>query len=476
MKRVILLQFVFLKFAFAQAPANFFCTFGGSGDDVAYSCKQTLSGDYIVAGSTSSYGDLTTDFYLFFVHKMGYATWYKHFGGSGNEIAKSVIQLPDSNFVLVGFTSSYGAGGYDAWIVKTDKNGLVIWDKTFGGADWDFANDVVLGTDGNLFVTGYTESFGNGGKDGFVAKFDQNGNLLKTGFYGGILDDELSSIIVTNDGELACVGYTRSRGDQNGDGYFLKINKSCDTIFTKVFGGASKDFATDLLQRPDDEYVICGGNTLSGQQYSRSWMYSINSIGDSLWENTYYASQTDEAFVSVAQSKNALLNSCYVRNVPVPSLAQQINIFLAKPQGWPVIVNSSGGYEDEIAYNIEPTSDSGYIVVGSTKSFGSLGTDAIFFKHDSTIVNYQSLVGFSGEKTSEFPFGLSYKNESIFISGENVDFPVEVTVSDISGRVIYETQINITKKQIETNFSNGIYIVSARNINGKSANLKLVVK
>jgi hypothetical protein len=407
---------------------------------------------------------------------MGYPQWFQNFGGNGNEIAKGVVQLADSGFVLVGYTSSFGAGGYDAWIVRTDKAGNKLWDKTFGGENWDFGNDVVIGSDSSIFVTGYTESYGNGGKDGFVVKLDKSGNILASKFYGGGLDDELNAIIKTNDGELACVGYTKSRADVNGDAYFLKINKNLDTLFSRIFGWNGRDFATDILQRPDNEYVICGGKKPTNSQYSHSWMYSLNAVGDSLWENSYYASQTDEAFVSVAQSGVNLLNSCYIRNVPVPALKEQINIFLAKPEGWPVIINSSGATEDEYANAIEPTSDGGYIIVGSTTGFGAKGKDVIFFKHDSTIINYQSLVDVPKVETIQNSFEINLSNETIHINGKKSDFPSTVKVYAISGELLFEKSVSGPDDGIRFPSTIGMYILKANGSGGDVIYKKILMR
>lgn len=462
--------------AHAQAPDNFFLTFGGSGEDAAYACKQTIEGDYIVAGSTSSFGDNSTDFYLYSINKMGFPQWQKTFGGAGNEVARGLVQMPDSGFVLVGYTSSFGAGGYDAWIVRTDKFGSKIWDKTFGGDNWDFATDIVIGSDAKLYIVGYTESFGSGGKDGFVLKMDADGNIIKSNYFGGVLDDELNAIIKTNDGKLACVGYTKSRGDASGDAYILKLDTNCDTLFTRIFGWNGRDFATDILQRPDNEYVICGGKTPSNSQYSHSWMYSINAAGDSLWENSYYASQKDEAFISVAQSGANLLNSCYVRNVPVPALGEQINIFLAKPEGWPVIVNSSGGNEDEYANVIEATSDGGFIVAGTTNSYGSKGNDAIFFKHDSTIIKYESLVGVPKVAEEVSAFTASYVDGKILLEGNSSDFPASVSVYNLNGQLLLEKKYLQQNQDVQFVSSFGMYIIEARPSQGDIIYQKLIVK
>jgi len=156
MKKNCILFLLLLFFGLAgQPPSSYFGKFGGPGDDIGYSAKQTFNGNYIVAGSSTSNGN-GTELYLVKIDSMAAGLWEKYYGGNGSEVGKSVIQLPDSGYVVAGFTDSFGAGGYDAYLIRVDKNGSLIWQRTFGGTDWDFANDLVLAPDGNLFVVGST--------------------------------------------------------------------------------------------------------------------------------------------------------------------------------------------------------------------------------------------------------------------------------------------------------------------------------
>ena len=272
MKKITLLfLIVFSVTLFGQAPKRFYTKFGGYGVDIGYSGKPTLDRHYIVAGSTSSYGAGNTDVYLVKVDSMGFPIWEKTFGGFGNDVGRSVIQLPDSGYVVAGFTNSFGAGGYDVYLIRTDKNGNLIWQKTFGGLDWDFAYDVTLTPDGNIALVGNTSSFGSGKKDGLFLKFDFLGNVIQQKYIGGVENEELRSIIVTNDLSLASVGYTESKGEINGDCYFVKLDLNGDTIFTKYFGGPGKDYANDIVQKPNTEYVICGAQTFTPNPKTQSF-------------------------------------------------------------------------------------------------------------------------------------------------------------------------------------------------------------
>ena len=146
----------------AQAPSKFYQRFGGNGYDVGYDVKQTLDSGYIITGSTSSFGAGNTDMYLAKLDKMGQVKFQKTFGNYNNETSKSVVQLIDSSYVMLGYTNSTGFGGYDMYLVKADKAGTFLWQKNYGGVDWDFGNSLQQTSDGGFIIAGTTYSFGRG--------------------------------------------------------------------------------------------------------------------------------------------------------------------------------------------------------------------------------------------------------------------------------------------------------------------------
>jgi len=136
--------------------------FGGSGVDRAYAVRQTADGGYILAGYTDSYGAGLYDMLLIRTNASGHATWTKTFGGTGRDYAHSVRQTADGGYILAGYTLSYGAGGDDVWLVKTDAQGDEEWNRTYGGTSSDVAYCVRQTADGGYIVTGHTLSYGAG--------------------------------------------------------------------------------------------------------------------------------------------------------------------------------------------------------------------------------------------------------------------------------------------------------------------------
>ncbi|MCC6372766.1 MAG: hypothetical protein IT236_17310 [Bacteroidia bacterium] len=474
-KSLIAILILFECLLNAQAPQRFYTKFGGEGDDIGYSGKQTLDRQYIVAGSTSSFGGSSTDVYLVKVDSMGSVLWEKNYGGLGNEVGKAVIQLPDSGFVIAGFTSSYGAGGYDAIIIKTDKNGNLMWQKTFGGTDWDFGTDLVLASDGNIVIVGNTVSFGNGKKDGFVVKYDLQGNEMWRKFIGGVENEELRAVIKTNDNMIATVGFTESRGDVNGDGYFLKLDLNGDTLFTKTFGGLYKDYANDLVQKSNGEYIMVGAKTFTANTKTQSYYYSITTAGTFTWENNYYSSSGDEECIATANSKHLPDLTAYLRNVPVPSFKTQGNIILGWFGGWAYLVNSFGGTEEETFYSVEPTIDGGYLSVGSTSSFGALNKDIMLIKQDSTLITYTSVVGVREKKITERITVRYLPNSIIEIGCGHLQMPVTLQLMDLYGKIIYGYSTEESNPRLEMrSLNSSIYFIKLSDSAGNTVIKKVI--
>jgi len=448
MKQLLLIYFLFFSIGFfAQAPSRFYTKFGGNGIDIGYSGKPTLDKQYIVVGSTSSYGAGNTDVYLVKVDSMGFPIWEMFFGGFNNDVGKSVIQLPDSGYVVAGFTNSFGAGGYDAYIVRTDKKGTLIWQKTFGGLDWDFANDLVLASDGGIIVCGNTSSFGAGKKDGLMLKYDLAGNLIWQKIIGGIENEELRSVIKTNDNLLASVGLTQSKGDVNGDCYFVKFDLNGDTIFTKYFGGPGKDHANDLVQMPNSDFVMCGAKTYSANPNTESLMYSISNTGTFLWENHYSDSPgADEEFFSNCPVGYHPFFTAYLRNRPKSPFKIQTSIFVGLPLGIYYKITEEGGIEDEFCYSIESTPDGGYVTVGVTYSFGSLNGDVYFLKQDTTLINNSSVVGLKENYEKSIKPLLRFINYNEFeINVENNSTIQYFKLVSVDGIILNENIIDASK-------------------------------
>jgi TolB-like protein len=154
-------------------------TYGGERSERAYSVQQTSDGGYILAGETWSFGAGWRDIFLIKTDAKGNIIWAKTYGGEVDDGASSVQQTSDGGYIVAGYTLSFGGGWYDIFLIKTDAKGKIQWAKTYGKTD-EIHKDipsVQQTSDGGYIVAGYTRSFGEGGGDAFLIKTNAKGNI-----------------------------------------------------------------------------------------------------------------------------------------------------------------------------------------------------------------------------------------------------------------------------------------------------------
>ena len=232
-------------------------TFGGYNYDTAYSVRQTADGGYIMAGYARSFGRGGDDVWLVKTDSSGNEMWNKTFGGSSNDAAYSVQQTADGGYIMTGYTDSFGAGNSDAWLVKTDSSGNETWNKTFGSSGSDTGYSVQQTADGG-YVMAATAYFGAGNNDAWLVKTDSSGNETWNKTFGGSNFDTAVSVQQTTDGGYIMARYTASFGAGNNDAWLVKTDSSGNETWNKTFGGSSNDAAESVQQTADSGYIMAG--------------------------------------------------------------------------------------------------------------------------------------------------------------------------------------------------------------------------
>jgi hypothetical protein len=146
-------------------------TFGGTGIDFGCSVQQTTDGGYIITGNTVIAGG--AQIWLIKTDSLGDTVWIRNFGTLDNiNRSSDVQQTTDGGYIITGWTNAFGAGSVDVWLIKTDEDGGIIWSKTFGGSSSDGSNSIQLTVDSGYIITGWTSSFGAGNGDVWLIKVD----------------------------------------------------------------------------------------------------------------------------------------------------------------------------------------------------------------------------------------------------------------------------------------------------------------
>jgi predicted secreted protein len=265
-------------------------TYGRPGEDVGFYIEETSDNGYIVVGQ---FDDISNwDFWLLKLNSVGDSIWSKTYKGNYIDFGTAVKQLPDNGFIVSGATSSFGSGSFDFWLLRSDQNGDTLWTKTYGGTNYDDCWSLTVTQDNGFALFGRTESYGAGGTDMWLIKTNYNGDTLWTKTFGGANSEYGGKIdTILNNGYIL-TGYTSSHGMGGIDIWLLKTNHLGDTLWTKTFGGSYSDHGESLVSTSDSGYIICGGSRSYSQGDWDIYVIKTNPHGDSLWALTYGGSNT----------------------------------------------------------------------------------------------------------------------------------------------------------------------------------------
>ncbi|GIW65269.1 MAG: hypothetical protein KatS3mg093_248 [Candidatus Parcubacteria bacterium] len=255
-------------------------TIGGTNNDYINSLQQTSDGGYILGGYTSSYGAGNTDMFVVKLDSSGNISWSKTIGGIYGDYINSLQQTSDGGYILGGYTSSYGAGNIDMFVVKLDSSGNISWSKTIGGGSNDFINSLQQTSDGGYILGGYTYSLTPGIAYMFVVKLDSSGNISWSKTIGGIYGDFINSLQQTSDGGYILGGDTVSYGAGISDMFVVKLDSSGNISWSKTIGGTNNDFIKSLQQTSDGGYILGGYTSSYGAGNTDMFVVKLDSSGN----------------------------------------------------------------------------------------------------------------------------------------------------------------------------------------------------
>lgn len=233
-------------------------TYGGNGRDDARAIAQTADGGSIVAGSTQSFGAGEEDGFLLRLSPPGSVIWQKSYGGTGSDALRAVRVTADGGLIVAGSTNSGGAGGQDFWVLRLDSHGKVLWQGTYGGTGEDIANAIIETKDGSFVVAGSTQSYGDGYRDAWIVRLDSSGDVLWQKVYGGSGMDSAESVLETPEGMLVVAGQHSAVGVTNSDAWVFQLTAAGAMRWQKAYGGQRNDAALAIATIPQRGYVVAG--------------------------------------------------------------------------------------------------------------------------------------------------------------------------------------------------------------------------
>ena len=391
----MLCSFLFTGYAMlAQtAPAiEWQKTFGGTVNDGARNIKPTADGGFIIVGSSASVdGDVTqnngaSDFWIVKTNSLGTIEWQKTYGGSNGDIGQDAIQLQDGSYAVVGTLGMYDPNGQgtngDIWVLKLDNEGNLEWEETLGGSANDSALSIMQDNNGNLVITGTTNSIdgdvtnNNGGLDAWIVKMGLTGTIIWQKTFGGPSAEVAESIIQTAEGGYIFCGY--KAGNLYGQFWVVKIDVDGNMQWENTYGGSGEDWPSNIEATTDGGYIIGGesisndGDVTGAHGFLDYWIVKINATGTLQWQKTLGGSGNDQ-FSRVKQTADGgyvVAGFSDSNNGDSAPNNGGNDIWVVKLDAQAAVVwqKSYGGSSNESAFNLVLLPDGSVAVAGNTYS------------------------------------------------------------------------------------------------------------
>jgi|GEM_PF-2747860 len=385
---IVLTLFLFLvscEDATNDSDANEFFGFkkayGGRYEEYGYGATHAFDGGFLISGfSTTFSSNANWDAWVVKTDENGNGQWEHQFGGAGREAFYAGCQTNVDQYVFAGFTTSHSRKE-DVYVVKLDDKGTIIWEKAIGGNDNDAAYDIISMSDGTMAVTGYTYSYGLGGRDMWVIKLSQNGDIIWDVTFGKYYNDMGYALEETRDGGLIITGYTDVYSKEYRYMWVVKIDASGKLLWEKVFDQYDGfSMGTDILVFDNGSMIIGGLTDSLKNDWLDFWAVKTDFIGNIIWSNIYTTSSTNtwKMVNDFDGGFTALGSTTHMQTELEDFLLVNFN------QGGEVNWSQTyGGSNFEIAgklLNLGP--GLGYVMSGTTKSYGNGITDFYLVKTD----------------------------------------------------------------------------------------------
>lgn len=267
-----------------QSDSAWAKVYSGARDDFGYDVIETQDGGFMIVGQTSSFDLDNAQIYMLKTDSAGIPEWSKSFGGSRHEEARSVLQLSDGSYIMVGTTSSTSDGSYDLYILKTTPTGVFDYEFFYGGADWDFGYDIEELSEGRFLLAGKTYSYGNGDADGWLMIFDETSQqIVWDTTIGTGNEDFFHALTVSGDTLAYAAGGGSSTEEDDMDMMVarIRIDHQIDRFWVDelgFFGDSLSDYANDIIITSDDKIALTGKGEIHGSSYGTTFLKATKDL------------------------------------------------------------------------------------------------------------------------------------------------------------------------------------------------------
>lgn len=366
--------------------------FGGSRFDEARKVVALPDGSFIMAGRTSAGSMGNTDLHVMRLTATGDLKWEKKFGGDGTENIDHLLLLTDGSFLITGSSDSDREPEMkDIWLLKLDKEGTEIWQKTYGDEySLEGGAAAVESHEGGFLVSFTILPMLPSGETqpeqvGLLA-VDANGNELWQKQYGGQSSEQATGLVKTDDG-YTLLANTESFGKGKWDGWLLHVDKAGEKLWDTAVGGGDIEMMNDMVLLDDGSIIATGYSYSFAVGSLDAWATRIDKTGKQMWQKAYGDVSTDEAMSIIKTADNEFVLVGYTEvwqgNEEGMNISTEgIDVLLVKinDMGEPTWMKSFGGRFEQRGFGVAETADNGLLVVGYINGDSEPGGDMLVTK------------------------------------------------------------------------------------------------
>jgi hypothetical protein len=435
-------------------------SYGGLGTEAASQVAITSDDGYLVTGTSGSFGIGASDVYLLRLDESGEVLWSRTFGTIAVDQGKAIAALPDGA-ALAGSSALGSIGGYDYLLVRVDPNGEVLWQQNYGTPEWDLCNGMIPVEDGFLMIG---ISYGEGTPEGqaFLVRTDANGGVVWTTRTSAPLGATCNAAAVSASGQIVVAGAAvMPNGDT--DRYLAAFDADGAFLWDRTLPGDSTDEFNDVLITADDRIVAIGTSYSYGPVAVIN-VHATDLSGTDLWDRTIgNSADAGGTGITLAHGGGFVITGYNTLNQGEPDM---IYTKLDNDGYWQE-GNNFGNGDPALGADIQATTDGGYVVAGWIEGVGP-GTRSVYVVKTNgngqteglTVTTYLDPINVEEDTAGQshiFPSMLPLNATLV----RTPPLPIKgvFSITDLSGRILHSEQVAAGATQLRTpRLSAGMYV------------------
>jgi hypothetical protein len=340
------------------------------------------------------------------------STFEHEFGGKLPDFGKSAIETKENGFLILGESYSFTNGSQDIYIQKSDKKGLPMWIKNYGGKHKDYAGDVLRLKENGYIIVGTTDNYGiTETPNVYILRINENGDTIWTKSYGTDFGDYGYSIVESNNNDYLITGMTFEYSTGKRHILLLKIDSNGNQKWIKNIKYPNSYVAEKIINTHDNNYLILAKvPEMAGlPNCTHLRILKINNQGDTLWtekvENKCYLQAN---CIKLTSDNGYIISGTSIGNITGKSFSSDIYLIKLNLKGKIEWKKQYGGNDYDFGHGVVQTSDLKYLILGETY-------------RNENYNNYKDLVLYKVDISGEFIWSRTYESNGIKLGNSLIE-------------------------------------------------------